>query len=112
MTVTVGSDIWLDYVAPSAGVVIVLLAVVVFVYGIGFNRKVAEPVFLDLQSPDTGKKQQKKKQKSKNEKKVRVKFSFSWLAETIILRQNFKSLIAVLLVWLLISECLSAWEIS
>ena len=71
MTVSVGSDIWWDYAAPAAGVVIVLLAVVVFVYGIGFNRKVAEPVFFDLQSPDSGKKQQKKKQKSKSEKKVR-----------------------------------------
>ena len=60
----------MEYAVPSAGVVIALLAVVVFIYGIGFNRKVAEPVFLDLQVPDTGKKQQKKKQKSKSEKRV------------------------------------------
>ena len=66
------SDIWWDYAAPAAGVVIVLLAVVIFIYGIGFNRKVAEPVFLDLQAPEPGKKQQKKKQKSKNDKKVSV----------------------------------------
>lgn len=64
------APVWIEYSAPIVAFIIVVFAVLVFVYGLG-NRESPEPVFIDLQAQETAKKQpQKKKQKSKGDKKV------------------------------------------